>query len=69
MLITLISECEKKALLRTRRVLDAFAISRRAGSLESEKTLNQNINSKTQISSRSSRFIRDGAIQLLPKFA
>jgi CRISPR-associated endonuclease/helicase Cas3 len=25
MLITIISECEKKALLRTRRVLDAFA--------------------------------------------
>ena len=25
MMITLISECEKKALLRTRRVLDAFA--------------------------------------------
>ncbi len=25
MLITFVSECEKKALLRTRRVLDAFA--------------------------------------------
>jgi len=60
MLITLISECEKKALLRTRRVLDAFAISCRAGSLEIQKP---------KISSRIRRFTRREAIRYFTKFA